>query len=289
MNAPTAPCTVAGLETALRARYAGFGDHAGAEARALLGHVLGMSPAALLARGADAVDPASVARARVLATRRLAGEPLAYLTGRRGFWGLEFDVSPAVLVPRPDTETLVEAGLECLEGITVPRVADLGTGSGAIACALARERPDAWVLATDRDGAALAQARGNAARLGLRNIIFARLDWLAGVAGAGFDLIVSNPPYIAQDDPCLDGDGLRFEPRQALLSGPDGLDALRAICTQAPGALEAGGVLALEHGAGQAGAVRALLAGARFGDVRTRRDLGGHARVTLGRFLGAGP
>lgn len=285
MNAPSCPSaavTLAALEAALVRALAPLGVGAASEAGALLDQALGISSARRLARPDAPVPPAQAARAQALAARRAAGEPLAYLTGRRGFWSLELEVTPAVLVPRPETERLVELALSRLDGVRAPRVADLGTGSGALACALAHERPDATVLATDRDGAALAVARRNARNLGLP-VHFARMDWLAGVRAAAFDLVVANPPYIAPGDPCLEADGVRCEPRQALVAGPDGLAALHVIAVQAPAALARGGWLLLEHGAAQGAAVRALLREAGLREVTTAADLAGLERVTLGR------
>jgi release factor glutamine methyltransferase len=284
MNAPAAALahTLAGLEAALVAALAPLADVAGREARALL-DALGFAAAERITDPDRSVPPELAARALALAARRAAGEPLAYLTGRRGFWRFELEVTPAVLVPRPETETLVEAALACLDGRLAPHVADLGTGSGAIACALALERPDGWVLATDRCGAALTLARRNARALRLRNVRFARADWLAPLAAGRFDLVAANPPYIALDDPCLDADGVRCEPRGALIAGPDGLAALRAITIAAPRCLAPGGWLVLEHGAAHGAPVRALLEAAGFAQVRTIADLAGLDRITLGR------
>lgn len=250
------------------------------DAELLLAQVLGLSRGQLLARGEQVLDGGRRRQYAQLLRRRAAGEPVAYLTGRRGFWTLDLEVSPAVLVPRPETELLVEWGLELLQERPAPEVLDLGTGSGAIALALASERADARVLATDRSEAALAVARANAARLGL-HLEFARGDWFEACIGRRFELIVSNPPYVAGDDPRLAA--LQAEPRTALTPGGDGLGALRCIVAAAPGFLRGGGRLLLEHGAGQGAAVRALLAAAGFTDVRTRRDLAGHERASGGR------
>lgn len=279
MNAPAAAYTVGSVQAGLRTRLAPLGPGAALEARALLEHVLGLRAADLIAHPQRAVPATDVVTLHALADRRLAGQPLAYLTGRRGFFGLELHVTPAVLVPRPDTETLVHAALARLAGVAAPVVADLGTGSGAIACALAHARADARVLATDRSAAALAVARANARRLGLA-VGFVRAHWLRAIAPGVFDLIVSNPPYVAATDPHLHGDGVRCEPRTALVAGADGLDDLRAVVAAAPAALRAGGWLLLEHGAAQGPAVRALLDQAGLCGVSTLRDAGGQERVS---------
>lgn len=192
------------------------------------------------------------ARFEALLARRQAGEPVAYLLGRQGFWSLELEVSPATLIPRPETELLVELALARLPAGQSLRVADLGTGSGAIALALARERPQAHVVATDASAEALTVARRNAARLGLGRVEFRDGDWLVPLAQERFDLIASNPPYIEQDDPHLAQGDLRFEPPAALASGADGLDAIRVIVRDAGRHLHPGGWLLLEHGWNQA-------------------------------------
>jgi release factor glutamine methyltransferase len=253
------------------------------DAEWLLAHALGRPRAWLYAHADDKVDAGTQARFAGLVERRAAGEPVAYLTRSRGFWSFDLRVTPDTLIPRPETELLVELALARLPRHDASRIADLGTGSGAIALALARERPDASVVATDASEAALAVARGNAAALGIGNVRFGRGDWCAALDDAPFDLIVSNPPYIADDDPHLAAGDLRFEPLGALGSGPDGLDAIRAIIRGAPAHLVPGGWLLLEHGVAQGSAVRALLHAAGFIDVGTARDLEDRDRVTLGR------
>ena len=261
-----------------------------AEAETLLAHALGKSRSWLYAWG-DAAVPAQVAeRFERLVARRAAGEPVAYLVGRRGFWTLELEVGPDTLIPRPETERLVELALERLPADRPLTVADLGTGSGAIALAIASERPQARVCATDASPGALAVARANAARLGLARVeclAGAWDDWFgalaAALAGTRCDLIASNPPYIAAGDPHLDRGDLRFEPATALSSGADGLDAIRAIVSGAPAHLQPGGWLLLEHGFDQGAAIRGLLAQAGFVEVATHVDLEGRDRVTLGR------
>ena len=254
------------------------------DAQWLLVHALGKPYGWLYAHGDEVADAALVARFEELVARRVAGEPVAYLTGRRGFWSFDLAVSPATLIPRTETELLVELALARLPRDRVLRVADLGTGSGAIALALAHERPHARVVATDASDAALAVARGNAIALGIDNIDFRRGDWLAALSGERFDLIASNPPYIASDDPHLGVGDLRHEPAAALASGRDGLDAIRVIVRDAPSHLLAGGWLLLEHGLEQARAVRELLDDVGFVDVATEHDLEDRDRVTLGRM-----
>ncbi|WP_181168269.1 peptide chain release factor N(5)-glutamine methyltransferase [Cognatiluteimonas lumbrici] len=253
------------------------------DAALLLAHALQRPRAWLYAHGDEAVDAAAAARFESLLARRVAGEPVAYLTGSRGFWRFELRVTPDTLIPRPETELLVELALERLPADRVLRVADLGTGSGAIALALAGERPRAEVVATDASPAALAVARGNAAALGIGNVAFREGSWFAPLAGERFDLVASNPPYVAAGDPHLGEGDLRFEPATALASGGDGLDDIRAIAAAAPAYLAAGGWLLLEHGHDQGAAVRALLREAGLADVATHRDLEQRERVTLGR------
>ena len=256
------------------------------DAQLLLLHVLGRPQndrAWLLAHNSDALAPDAEMRYINLTRRRAAGTPLAYLTGQREFYGLSLQVDSRVLDPRPDTETLVDWALACIQGLPAPRVIDLGTGSGAIALALKHARPDALVSAIDASADALAVASANA--LALKLDIDCRLgNWLDGV-DRRYELIVSNPPYIAEGDPHLEA--LGHEPLQALTSGPDGLDAIRTIVTQAPQHLAPGGWLLLEHGWDQAAAVRALLAQAGFSDVRSHPDLAGIERCSGGRWMPA--
>ena len=256
------------------------------EAALLLLHVLGRDRAWLFAH-ADAVPAAAQAEAfRALCARRRAGEPVAYLTGRRGFWTLELAVNKATLIPRPETELLVEQALARLAEDEPLRVADLGTGSGAIALSIARERPLAAVIATDLYGPTLAVATRNARANGVDNVWFRRGDWFVALGGERFDLIASNPPYIAAGDAHLGQGDLRFEPAPALASGADGLDDLRRLVAGAPEHLVPGGWLLLEHGHDQGEAVRALLAGRGYADVETLRDLEDRDRVSLGRWPG---
>ena len=273
---PAAPETV---ETLLR--QAAAIDRVDAEW--LLAHSLQTPRSWLFAHSGDAVPAEAAVRFAALLARRQAGEPVAYLTGSQGFWTLDLAVSPATLVPRPETELLVERALARIPVNSASHVADLGTGSGAIALAIAKERPHTAVIATDASAAALEVARGNAARNGITNVEFREGDWLAPLAGETFDLIASNPPYIAEGDPHLDRGDLRFEPPTALSSGEDGLDAIRSIVRDAPARLAPGGWLLLEHGWDQGALVRALLEAAGFIDVETARDLEGRDRISLGR------
>ena len=266
-----------------RAQLAARGGEAG-DADLLLAHALGQPRAWLYAHGDE--EPAADAARRFgeLLSRREAGEPVAYLVGSRGFWSFELRVTADTLVPRSETERLVELALERLPEGAASRIADLGTGSGAIALALALERPRAAVVATDASEAALAVARDNARSLGLGNIAFRHGDWFEPLAGERFDLVASNPPYIALGDPHVDEGDLRFEPPAALSSGADGLDAIRAIAQGAPAHLSPGGWLLVEHGWEQGPAVRALFEAAGLVEVATHVDLEQRDRVTLGRY-----
>ena len=252
------------------------------DAQILLLHVLGRAGhdrAWLITHDTDALPPALQAQFEALCQRRRAGVPVAYLTGRKAFYGLELQVDERVLDPRPDTETLVDWALEVLAHQPAPRVVDLGTGSGAIALALQQQRPDAQVLAVDASTDALIVAQANATHLGLP-VHFHHGHWLQGLAG-GFDALVSNPPYIAATDPHLAA--LTHEPLSALASGADGLDDLRSIIAQAPAHLAPGGWLLLEHGHDQADTVGALLHAAGLEQVQNRKDLVGIVRCSGGQ------
>ena len=253
------------------------------DAQLLLLHAIGRAQddrAWLLAHDGDEVQPDGLASFTSLCERRLAGEPVAYLVGHKEFFGLDLLVDARVLVPRPDTEVLVEWSLEVLETCTAPLVADLGAGTGAIALAIKHARPDATVTAVDVSPGALQVTEANAERLGLE-IRLVQSRWLVAIDGR-FDLLASNPPYVAEADEHLAA--LAHEPRIALASGADGLDDIRTIVAQAPSRLAPGGWLLLEHGWDQATAVRGLLSAAGFTSVASRRDLAGIERCSGGRW-----
>jgi release factor glutamine methyltransferase len=254
------------------------------EAKLLLSHVLGRDRAWLAAHGDAALDTDKARAFDALVRRRSAGEPVAYLTGRREFFGLDLEITPDVLIPREETEVLVELALAWLAPGAAMRVLDLGCGSGAVALAIARERPLASVLGVDVSAAAIELARRNAARLAVANAAFAESNWFADVGPERFALIVANPPYVAENDPHLRDGDLRFEPPAALVGGHDGLDAIREIVAAAPSHLVPGAGLALEHGYDQAAAARALFAAAGFEAIASARDLAGIERVSYGRW-----
>ena len=248
----------------------------------LLLHVLHKPHSWLVSHASDAVDIDVQTAFQKLVERRTAGEPVAYIIGRQGFWSMDLEVTPATLIPRPETELLVELALARIPIGKPLRVLDLGTGSGAIALAVARERPRARVTATDASAAALAVARRNADRLDLERVRFLHGSWFEPLAGESFDLIVANPPYIEATDPHLGQGDLRFEPASALSSGHDGLDAIRHIASHAGRHLTSGGWLLLEHGWNQGKAVAATLRHGGWAAVATLQDLEGRDRVTLG-------
>ena len=252
------------------------------DSRALLRAALDVSDTYLIAHPGQTLTDRQRERYLAWIERRRAGEPIAYLTGEREFYSLAFKVTPAVLIPRPETELLVEAALERVPVHAPFRVLDLGTGSGCVAVAIAKDRPRAQVTATEVSRDALAVARENAARHG-SGIEFIESDWLDALAGRRFDLVVSNPPYVAERDPHLSQGDSRFEPRAALVAGTDGLSCIRLIITQARAHLDPGGGLLFEHGYEQAARCRALLAQAGYFEVATRHDLAGSERVSGGR------
>ncbi|MCG6874071.1 MAG: peptide chain release factor N(5)-glutamine methyltransferase [Betaproteobacteria bacterium] len=251
------------------------------EARLLVAHALGVDRAWLVAHANDLVDAAQQELAGALLGRRQAGEPIAYILGHREFHGLDLAVTPDVLIPRPETELLVDLALARMGGES-RRVLDLGTGSGAIAIAIAHSAPRADVWAADASAAALALARANAARHAPR-VHFVESDWFAGLIGQRFGLVLTNPPYVAADDPHLQQGDVRFEPRAALVGGADGLDCIRRVISEARDHLAAGGWLLLEHGHEQGEASRALLAAAGYSEVDSWPDLAGIPRVSGGR------
>ncbi|MEO8740822.1 MAG: peptide chain release factor N(5)-glutamine methyltransferase [Casimicrobiaceae bacterium] len=253
------------------------------EGRVLLAHVLNRDRSWLIAHSDDELTPAQAKAFEALTRRRHNGAPIAYLTGRREFYGLDLEVSPAVLIPRPETELLVELALEHIGEGDSARVLDLGSGSGAIALAIAHRRPRCSVVGVDVSVEALATARSNAQRLNVSNVTFVESDWFDNVPRDGFALIVSNPPYVANDDTHLAQGDLRFEPPGALKGGVDGLAAIRKIVAGAGGFLAPGGWLLIEHGYNQAESVQALLVETGYSSLESRRDLAGILRVTFGR------
>lgn len=252
------------------------------DARRLLREALGVEEAYLVAHPERVLSAAERERFFAWAARRRAGEPLAYLIGSREFYGLAFRVTPAVLIPRPETELLVEAALERLPEDAACRVLELATGCGCVAVAIACNRPRARVTASDVSRAALALARQNARRHGAR-VEFVESDWFSALAGRRFELILANPPYVAEGDPHLAQGDLRFEPRAALVAGPEGLECIRVIVAGAAAHLAPGGWLLFEHGYDQGERARALLAAAGYAQCFTLRDLAGLERVSGGR------
>ncbi len=252
------------------------------DARALLRHVIGRDEAWIISHPDQQLSAKEQEAYATLRARRVAGEPVAYLTGSREFFSLAFKVTPAVLIPRPETELLVETALERIPADAPCRVLDLATGCGCVAIAIAKQRSRAQVMATDVSPAALAIARENAARHGV-NIEFAECDWFAALSGRRFDLIVANPPYVAEGDPHLVAGDLRFEPRSALVAGSAGLDSIEVIVEQSPRHLAAGGWLLFEHGHDQGACSRVLLTAAGYDDIVTFRDLADIERVSGGR------
>ncbi len=256
-------------------------DSARLDAELLLARAIDVPRSYLFAHPEDVLDDAAADRFEHLLQRRLDGEPLAYIDGTREFWSMELMVTPATLVPRPETEILVGLAVSALSRRAPARVLDLGTGSGAIALAIARERPSASVTAIDRSEDALAVARENARQLDIANVEFLAGDWTAPVRDREFDLVVSNPPYVRDDDPALLA--LRHEPRAALAAGPDGLDAIRRLARECREVLVVDGLLLLEHGAAQAGPVADILVAEGWSDVRGSNDYAGLPRVTGAR------
>ena len=259
-------------------------DTAQLDAELLLAFVLDKPRSYLYTWPDRTVEQAQAERYLTLLERRKQGEPVAYLLGRQGFWTLDLEVAEHTLIPRADTELLVEATLALGAADAPLQVLDLGTGSGALALALASERSLWQVTGVDRIESAVALAQRNQQQLQLTNVQFLVSHWFSAIAGQRYDLIVSNPPYIADNDPHLQQGDVRFEPLSALVSGADGLDDIRLIITQAPSCLLADGWLLLEHGFDQAHAVRELLCQAGFVDVASQRDLSGHERISLGRL-----
>jgi len=274
------------IDTALRMAVEALGNLPESspriEAEILLAQATGRSRTQLLAWPERTLDAEQDAVLAQLLQRRLSGEPIAYIRGWQSFWSFDLRVTPDTLIPRPETELLVETTLDLLEASSTPHIADLGTGSGAIAAALALERPNWQLIATDRSHAALRVARENFAALDLQRIELVETDWLNAFADASLDAILSNPPYIAGTDPHLERGDLRFEPRQALTPEGDGLDAIRVIAAEAARCLRPGGLIAVEHGFDQGEAARAIFTARGLARVETRQDLARLDRITLG-------
>ncbi|HPH08243.1 MAG TPA: peptide chain release factor N(5)-glutamine methyltransferase [Methylotenera sp.] len=258
-------------------------DEAKLEAQLLLQHVLNVNRAWLIAHENDALQANQHAAFEALLNRRLNGEPIAYILGGRAFYGLDLLVTPDTLIPRPDTETLVEAALAKIPMAAHPSILDLGTGSGAIALAIAKNRPQASVIAVDASKAALAVAKKNAQNLSIDNVEFVLSNWFQHLNNQPFDVIVSNPPYIEENDAHLSQGDLRFEPISALSSGEDGLNDIRQIIENSLVHLQPQGWLMLEHGFNQADKVADLMANTGFVSIETIKDFGGNNRVTIGK------
>jgi len=257
------------------------------DARVLMCHALVVSTAYLIAHVDEKLTSVQYAAYDSLAKRRAQGEPVAYIVGSREFFSREYSVTPAVLIPRPETELLVEYALERMAADSTAHVLDLGTGSGCIAISIARERPLAHVVAVDNSADAVAMTRKNAHRHQVSNIEIKLSNWFSALEDRRFDVIVSNPPYVADRDAHLNHGDLRFEPSSALRGGDDGLDSVRTIIAAAPGYLAARGVLAIEHGYDQVAAVHAHLQSSGFADIFTRKDLAGIERISGGKSTAA--
>jgi len=254
------------------------------ETQLLLQHTLDVNHAWLIAHANDELNAEDNTTFQALLQRRLNGEPIAYILGEREFYGLLFKTTTDTLIPRPDTETLVETALAKISPASDLSILDLGTGTGAIALAIAKNRPKTQVTAVDFSEGALTVAKENAASLDINNISFKQSSWFDALANLTFDLIVSNPPYIEDNDPHLNQGDLRFEPRTALAAGADGLDDIRHIIQHVPAHLNTNGWLMFEHGYNQANAVTALLKQTGFSTTETIKDLGGNERVTVGQL-----
>ena len=278
--------TLSALLTEAETRLKDASDSPRLDAELLLAHALGRERGYLHAHPELRPESAEAQEFERLMAARTRGEPIAHLTSKREFWSLPLTVTPATLIPRPETELLVELALERIPKDASFTILDLGTGSGAVALAIAKERPLSRITATDRSREALQVAMGNAVALGLGNVEFIEGDWLVPLSGRRFEVIVSNPPYVRDDDPHLTAGDVRFEPRTALAAGADGLRDLRDIIGAAPAHLEQRGMLLLEHGQDQGEAVRRLLQGAGLTRVETRRDVSGHERVSGGVWKG---
>lgn len=265
--------------------HPGYAQHdASLDAEILLSFVLNKPRTYLRAWSEQVLTPEIETEFNALITRRLQGEPIAYITGKKEFWSLDLLVTSATLIPRPETECLIDVALSLFNGQEKIKVADLGTGSGAIALALASEHPVWQISATDISEAALAVAKENAARLQIPNVSFYQGSWCEALPSADFNLIISNPPYIAQEEWGLYEDGLLFEPRDALVSGLDGFDSIREIIQAAKGYLISDGYLMIEHGFWQGPVTRELFEQARYTEIKSVCDLSGQERFTLGKY-----
>jgi release factor glutamine methyltransferase len=274
------------IETALAraaSQLSAVSSSPGLDAEVLLSRLLGKHRAHLRARPQDRLSPQQRQAFDDLVARRREGEPIAYITGRREFWSMEVHVTPATLIPRPETELVVEQALQRLPVEGAHRVADLGTGSGAIALAIARERPSCTVVATDISDAALHIARWNTARLKIANVEYHRSDWYQSLNGERFDVVCCNPPYVREGDPHLTRGDLTHEPTVALVAGESGMEAIRTVIAGAQRHLRPGGWLILEHGFDQADEVTRRLRQHGFEDIDSHHDIAGQARVAVGR------
>lgn len=276
---------LANAQGAIHIAYQFSKQEASLEAQFLLQHLLNVNRAWLIAHENDSIEEQACSEFEALLKRRLNGEPIAYILGEREFYGLKLKVTPDTLIPRQDTETLVEAALAKIPTNQSSNILDLGTGTGAIALAIAKNRPKSLITAVDASKVALAVAQGNAQNLNFQNTTFTFSNWFDALQNKTFDVIVSNPPYIEDQDPHLSQGDLRFEPTSALASGKDGLDDIRQIIQQAPAHLNTNGWLMLEHGYNQATAVAALLKKTGFIDIDHALDLAGIQRVTLGQIV----
>jgi len=287
----TQPALMASIDTLLAQaqRQLHGRENARLDAEVLLAWLLKVERSYLYAHPEQTVMAEQQARFLHHISERNHGRPVAQLIGQREFWSLDLQVDEHTLIPRPETEHLVECVLDLMPRDIGYNLTDLGTGSGAIALAVASEHPRARIMATDISARALSVARRNATRLGLDSIYFHQGNWYQALGDALFEIIVSNPPYIAEDDPCLSEDGLCYEPREALAAGADGLDAIRVIIAGAPRHLRNNGWLVLEHGWDQGARVRQLLQQAGFSVISSRLDYAGHERVTLGCHGRDGP
>ena len=284
-TANTPPSTIASALKMAEQRLSQCSDSASIDARVLMEHVTGYSHADIIRKNDQALSESQQSLFDELVAMRETGAPIAYITGQREFWSMNFLVTPDTLIPRPETEILVEQALLRIPKDTEVTIADLGTGSGAIALAIAYERPHARVIASDASRLALETARVNEERLGIGNVELRLGRWFGALGQDRCDVVVSNPPYVREDDPHLSQGDVRYEPMTALVSGDDGLDAIREIITDASNHLKPGGWLLLEHGFDQGEAVLGLMQSAGFVNVETVGDLAGQDRVTLGQWV----